>query len=45
MTYIDAHVHVWTDDYERFPFAEGTTEIRNKSIFCLHPNSIHIYLH
>ena len=23
MTYIDAHVHVWTDDYERFPFAEG----------------------
>ena len=23
MSYIDAHVHVWTDDYERFPFADG----------------------
>ena len=25
MNHIDAHVHVWTDDYERFPFAEGHT--------------------
>lgn len=23
MSYIDAHVHVWTDDYARYPFAEG----------------------
>ena len=20
---IDAHLHVWSDDYERYPFAEG----------------------
>lgn len=23
MGFIDAHVHVWTDDYETYPFAEG----------------------
>jgi len=23
MGYIDAHVHVWTDDYDSYPFAEG----------------------
>ena len=23
MSYIDAHVHVWTDEYERYPFAAG----------------------
>ena len=23
MGYIDAHVHVWTDDYDTYPFAEG----------------------
>jgi predicted TIM-barrel fold metal-dependent hydrolase len=23
MGYVDAHVHVWTDDYERLPFAPG----------------------
>ncbi len=32
MTYIDAHVHVWTDDYARFPFpgtqGQGTIEPR-----------------
>ena len=26
MNYIDAHVHVWTDDYQRFPFAEERTQ-------------------
>ena len=24
MPYIDAHVHVWTDDYQTYPFAEGS---------------------
>ena len=32
MNYIDAHVHVWTDDHDRFPFAStpdpGTVEPR-----------------
>ncbi len=23
MGYVDAHVHVWTDDFERYPFASG----------------------
>jgi len=23
MNYIDAHVHVWTDDFEKYPLAEG----------------------
>ena len=25
MPYIDAHVHVWTDDLERYPLAPGYT--------------------
>lgn len=23
MNYIDAHVHVWTDDFDKYPLAEG----------------------
>ena len=23
MPYIDSHVHIWTDDYQTYPFAEG----------------------
>lgn len=25
MGYVDAHVHVWTDDFERYPLADGYT--------------------
>lgn len=24
---IDAHLHVWSDDYERYPFAEGVDSL------------------
>ena len=34
MSYIDAHVHVWTDDYDRYPFgAEHNPEGANPKIF------------
>lgn len=34
MSYIDAHVHVWTDDYNRYPFAAGhDPEGANPKIF------------
>ena len=23
---IDAHLHVWSDDYEHYPFADGRTD-------------------
>ena len=35
MNYIDAHVHVWTDDYDSFPFAAGRDheEAKPKTFF------------
>ena len=26
MEYIDAHVHVWTDDFDRYPLAQSYTK-------------------
>lgn len=28
MKYIDAHVHIWTDDFKRYPLASGTTRAK-----------------
>ena len=34
MSYIDAHVHVWTDDYDRYPFGDQhSPEGANPKIF------------
>lgn len=30
MGYVDAHVHVWTDDFDRYPLAEGYTPAQMK---------------
>ncbi len=30
MNYIDAHVHVWSDDFRRYPLAEGFSPAQMK---------------
>lgn len=31
---IDTHLHVWSDDFERYPFAEGGKEPKERRPSC-----------